>query len=237
MKKITLALAISSVALFAGKDVTPVTTPAVDVPTPAPAKISNNGVALKIGTLGVGLDYEHFFNKKFALRTNINYFKYTKNHKNIGDVNYDAKLTLFSAGLLADYHPWASSFRLSTGIYYNGNKLKGTARPTSGTVTYGGQTYNSNDISWVKAKVDFRKVAPYLGIGWSSVESNGWHFSADIGVLFVGKPKIYTKAYSSNPIIQAQLNNDVNTEKQKIYKDVKKYKYWPVISIGIEKKF
>ncbi len=243
MKKIIALAVVTSALTFAGKNVIPAPSEPVAV-TPPPAmedKLTSHGIGLKIGTLGVGVDIEHYFSKKHALRFNPNYFKYTKDNKEIGDVSYDAKLTLKNVGLLYDYHPWESSFRISLGAYYNGNKLTGTARP-SGSVTFGGKTYNPGEIGRVEAKVDFKKVAPYLGIGWSSPDKEGWHFIGDIGVMYVGSPKIWTKAYASKTLpnynqIQADLDNRVETEKQKIYNDVKKYKWWPVISIGIQKKF
>ena len=235
MKRVILsALAISSIA-FAGKNVAPVAVPPVSVPSVAPAAISSNGVALKVGTLGVGVDFEHMFNQKFGMRLNVNGFKLNKT-KTYDEIKYKAKLKLLSAGLLADYHPWGSMFRVSGGVYYNNNKITGTARPT-GTVTYGGKTYNVGEIGRIDAKIDFKKVAPYLGIGWSSTESSGWHFTTDIGVMYVGKPRVNLKAHANDPTIQNDLDSRTADEEAKVYKDVKKYKWWPVISIGIERKF
>ncbi len=78
MKRVILsALAISSIA-FAGKNVAPVAVPPVSVPSVAPAAISSNGVALKVGTLGVGVDIEHMYNQKFGMRLNVNGFKLNK---------------------------------------------------------------------------------------------------------------------------------------------------------------
>ena len=241
MKKVALSLALSSVALFAGKNVVVADVPPVDVPTQKTiANDVSNGVALKLGTLGVGVDYEHFFTDKFALRGNINYFKYTKD-KTIKDVPFHGKLTLFTAGILADYHPWASSFRVSGGVYYNGNKFSVTGKQTR-NIKLGNTNYDAGSIT-LSGKIDFKKVAPYLGIGWSSTEVNGWHFTADIGVMYHGKPKVKLNGklksnYSGNNVYtQAQLDADVKAKENEIYNKIKKYKFYPVISIGIEKKF
>ena len=235
MNKVILsALAISSIA-FAGKNVAPVAVPPVSVPAVAPAAVSSNGVALKVGTLGVGVDVEHMFNQKFGMRFNVNGLNLTKT-KTYDNIKYKAKLKLLSAGLLADYHPWGSMFRVSGGVYYNGNKITGTAKP-AGSVTYGGKTYAIGQIGKIDAKIDFKKVAPYLGIGWSSTESSGWHFTTDIGVMYVGKPKVNLKAHANNSALQNDLDNHTASEEAKVYKDVKKYKWWPVVSIGIERKF
>jgi hypothetical protein len=240
MKKYIALATITSAFLFAGKNVVPTSSEPIPITNPAPAMQNSisHSIDFKIGTLGAGFDLEHMFSKKNALRFNFNYFKYTKDNKDIGDVKYNAKLKLLTAGLLYDYHPWEGSFRVSIGAYYNKNKLTGSAKPArEQTVTYGGKTYSGNAIDHIDAKIDFKKFAPYVGIGWSSTQSHGWHFVADIGVLYVGSPKIYSKAYATNPAIQTDLDNHVEKERQKIYKDVKKFKWWPVISIGIQKKF
>ena len=237
MKKIALSLALCSVVLFAGKNVVVADVPPASVPQVVNNTISN-GVALKLGTLGVGADFEHFFNNKFALRANVNYFKYTKD-KTIKDVPFHGKFTLFTAGVLADYHPWESAFRVSSGLYYNGNKFTVSAKQNQ-SITINGHRYNAGDIS-MNGKIDFNKVAPYLGIGWSSTEVNGWHFTADIGVMYHGKPKVHLqgKISSTNTsgYTQSDLNRDVKAKENEIYNKIKKYKYYPVISIGIEKKF
>ncbi len=233
MKKIFLAFCCSTF-LFAGKNVVPAAAEPVNVPTPAPAMpISSHAIDLKIGTLGVGMDIEHMFNKKFGVRFNINGGQITR-HKTYDDIYYDAKLKLFSAGILADYHPWGGIFRITTGLYYNRNKITATATPT-GSVEIGNETFTN--VVDVDAKIEFNKLAPYIGIGWSSVEHNGWHFVADIGVMYSGRPKVHIKATSSDPTIQSQLDSQARIEEQNVYNDVKKYKFWPVISIGIQKRF
>ncbi len=251
MRKIIILALTASVALFAGKNVIPAPSEAVPVPAEvpeAPAVLNSNGLSLKIGTLGVGVDYEHFFNKKHALRFNPNYFKYTKNNKEIKGITYDAKLTLKSAGIIYDYHPWEGAFRLSLGAYYDGNKLDATAYKKSGqTVTFGNKTYEIQGSATIDATVDFKKFAPYVGIGWSSPEKTGWHLTADIGVMYVGSPKVSYTATGNyvDPITgnTVDITNDptfkanIEKEKNEIYDKMKKYKWYPVLSIGITKKF
>lgn len=237
MKKLSFIVA-TTISLMAGKNVAPVVSTPTPVPAPAPAPIlSSDAIDLKLSTLGVGVDYEHMFNKKFGLRFNINGFRLTKN-KVYDDIKYHAKLKLFSAGILADYHPWGGIFRISTGAYYNKNKITGTAKPNK-SVTIGNTIYTPDQIGQVNAKIDFKKFAPYLGIGWSSVEHDGWHFVADIGVMFSGKPRVHIKAKAKPAFssLQSQLDQDAKKEERNVYHDVKKYKFWPVIAIGIQKRF
>jgi hypothetical protein len=267
MKKMLLATAFTTVALLAGKDVIPAVSEPAPVVDSAPATtlpnltqrdyLTSHGLGLKVGTLGVGVDFEHFFNKKHALRINPNYLKITRDDEDIEGINYDAELKLQNAGLIYDYHPWGTAFRVSTGIYYNGNKLTATARPQNlGEEIFdiGGQEYKFEGNAEIDAKVDFKKVAPYVGIGWSSAEKNGWHIIADIGVMYVGSPKvsyninknsgtIYQKDNNGNwnPIADIENNQEIKTaidkEAAEIKDEMKDYKWWPVLTIGIQKKF
>jgi len=235
VKKSIFILGMSSVLLFAGKNVELSSVAPVDV-NPAPA-VSSNALALKVGTLGVGVDIEHMFNKKFGMRFNLNGLKITKD-KSIKGIEYNLTAKLLTAGLLADYHPWESNFRLSAGLYYDGNKFTGCAKPTlSKDIKLGDKTYTVSDDIRVSAKIDWKKFAPYAGIGWSSTEVDGWHFSADIGVMYIGKPKVNINAISGGVVPQSELDTESRKQEIKTYNEIKKYKFYPVVMLGVQKKF
>ncbi len=63
-----------------------------------------------------------------------------------------------------DYHIIKnSSFRVTTGLIFNGNEITGTARG-NGTIEIGGQPFNTNDLPSVDAEIDIHNdIAPYLG--------------------------------------------------------------------------
>jgi len=233
MKKVMLiASVLATSSLFAGKNVIPATAEPINVPTPQVPALENEtlyNANLKIGTLGVGVDISRAINPNLAIRLNlVNYFKYNKKKK-IGQVNYDAHLKLLSAGLLLDYFPSdTSTFRITTGAYYNKNKLYGTATSTT-NIKIGNTTYPY--VAKVDTEITFKKFAPYLGIGWGNKPSkNSWQFSFDLGVMYQGSPKVSLSAPGVNP-------SDIVAEEAKINKDVKKYKWYPVVSIGISKSF
>jgi hypothetical protein len=240
MKKVIALAVVASGVLFAGKNVELAPVAPIDI-TPATPSIlsgvSSNGVALKVGTLGIGVDVEHMFNKKHGLRLNVNGIKVSKS-KSIEGIDYDLDLKLFTAGLLYDYYPNESAFRLSAGVYYNGNKIEGHAQPSiSRSITIGDKTYTASDKVKVYSKIDFKKVAPYLGIGWSSTELNGWHFTADIGVMYHGKPKAKLKATTKNVAAQPLLDIEAAKEQKQLQDKVEDYKFYPVIMVGIQRKF
>jgi hypothetical protein len=103
-------------------------------------------------------------------------------------VEYDFKLKLATVDALLDYHPFGSSFRLSGGVIHNGNSIDVNARPNAnGSYTINGRNYSAASVGQMKGDVEFRKVAPYLGIGWgNAVQTTGWGFGMDLGVAFQG---------------------------------------------------
>ena len=208
----------------------------------AEGNIPSYNTALKVGTFGAGIDVSRMLNEKVALRANINGLRINRN-EDLDDISYDATLSLLTVGVLADYYPFETSFRLSGGLYYNGNKLEGTARPASGeTIDLGDNNYiGVNQIGRVDAKIDFNKVAPYLGVGWGNKPSSGgWGFTFDLGVMYQGSPEVYANAVPNASLSQSDKDKiaaDVEKERKKIEDDASSYKWYPVLMLGVNYTF
>ena len=241
MKKLLLAgiTFLSASSIYAGGDIVPVE-PVVDTHTEM--ENSTYNVAIKAGTLGVGLDISHMFTDNFGLRANINGLKFNDT-RDVSDINYDADLHLFTAGLLADYYPFENNFRLSAGVYYNDNHADGTFVPASGTsFDFGDHTYTSAEIGKIDSGAYYDdNIAPYIGIGWGDKSSSdGWGFTLDIGALYQGSTKVYANPAINSSLpapIRNQINQDIEKERAQIEDDIKDYKWYPVIMIGINYSF
>jgi hypothetical protein len=225
--------------LYAGGDIIP-TEPVID--TPIIADSTNYNVALKGGTLGAGLDISHMISNSFAIRANINGLSYNDT-RDISDIDYDTDLNLLTVGLLGDYYPFENNFRLSAGVYYNDNHAEGTYTPTAGSsFEFGGNTYTSSQIGKIDTSADYDDtVAPYIGIGWGNKSnSSGWGFTFDVGALYQGSTQVHTDP-TINPnlptAIKNQIKADIEIERQEIEDDIKDYKWYPVIMIGINYSF
>lgn len=201
---------------------------------PPPAESRRSGIALtgKLGTLGYGVELGLGSSDKFSTRIGLNSFT-RKYNADSGKVNYDFKLQLQTASLLADWYPFAGSFRTSGGVLYNNNKISLTAKPTNGNYVINGVSYTDTQIGTLQATLTFNKVAPYFGIGWGNpvAKDKGWGMTSDLGVLFQGKPKVdmTVTCASSCPQLQA----DAAAENTKLQNDLSNFKFWPVASVGI----
>lgn len=200
-----------------------------------PRRKFGTGVAGKIGTLGYGGELAvSISDNRLTARFGVNTFTY-KYNANSSSINYDFKLQLENASVLADWYPFSGSFRTSIGVLYNNNEINLVANPTGGFYTIGSGTYSTSDIKSLTAKVTFRPLAPYLGMGWGNpvAKNKGWGMVTDIGVLFQGSPVIDLVATCNPSAACTSLQANAEIENARLQNDLKKFKYWPVASIGI----
>jgi len=192
------------------------------------AALADTTAAAKVSTLGAGLDVAFSMTESIDARIGFNTFNYNTNKTSNG-TSYSGQLSLGSLEALADWHPWAGSFRVTGGLMYNNNKFSMTAQPAGGNVTVGGVVYTAAQAGTVAANVDFKKVVPYLGIGWGSApKDSGFSFAADLGILFQGTPNARVTATGAAVTAAAlsRANADLNAS-------LKNFQYYPVASVGI----
>lgn len=194
---------------------------------------------LDLGTTGLGLHLSTPLSAKLNGRLGLNVANYSYDG-NTSDLEYDFKLKLKTVDALIDYHPFDGVFRITGGVVYNGTKIDARAKPNGGTYTVNGRAYDAALVGDLSGKIDFRKAAPYLGIGWgNALKAEGWSVGADLGVSFQGSPK--TQLASNNctapALICTQLANDVAAENAELADEVKDFKLYPVIRVGISYRF
>jgi hypothetical protein len=193
-------------------------------------------VGARVGTTGVGLDFIYPASSSLSIR--LSGATYNKSYDTTSaNVQYNGKLKLNTIGLLADYFPGEGSFRFTAGLIKNNNKFELTGQAVGGSYTINNTTYTAAQAGSVTGTVDFPSTAPYLGIGWGAKIDNksNIHFIADIGIMFQGSPKANVTATgaAANPA----LASDVNAAQDKLRDDVKNYRYYPVLGVGIAMSF
>ncbi|WP_148227747.1 hypothetical protein [Desulfarculus baarsii] len=104
----------------------------------------------------------------------------------VDDVNYEFDAKLHTAGLLLNAHPFANGFRLSGGVIINSHDFSGSASPSASKIyNIGGTSYTGAQLGRVETDASFNTLAPYGGLGFSNVFSDGGHcvFAFDLGVI------------------------------------------------------
>jgi hypothetical protein len=202
------------------------------------------GITADLGTTGVGahlvVPMANHLNGRFGL----NYLKHDFTTKS-GSIDYDLKGKLQTFDVLFDWYlREGSSFRLTGGIVYNGSRFDARANPGRlGGLTVNGVQYTAADIGVLNGKVDFRKAAPYLGIGWGNAlapqRASGWSLNADVGAFYQGKARVSlaSSGCTTSQAVCDRLAADVASERARLSDDASSYKIYPVLRASIAYRF
>lgn len=200
----------------------------------APGGGADAAVALRFGTLGIGIEVNKLLTDHVGARIGANYFKLSTS-KTQTNITYDAQMKLQAFSALLDFYPGSrGSFHLTGGLMTDPLKVTGTGRPTAaGTFTLNGTTYTSAQVGTLTGEAKFPGVGPYLGLGFGSPagEGSGLRFLFDAGVV-IGKAKVGLSATgaAADPTLAANLQ----AEAAKAQRDVDKYaKLYPVLGFGL----
>lgn len=187
-----------------------------------------------LGTQGIGAGVSIPLTERSAMRLELNGLSISNDFSEDG-ISYEGKLKNTSVSALYDWHfSPASSFRATVGLVFNdgGIHARGTST-AAGTYTVGGTTVAAGSGEYVDADAEFRKISPYIGIGWSKVANErGFSFFGDIGA-FYAKPQT---RLTLSPVLGAAVNaadpNAVERENEKIQDRFDSLKWYPVLRIG-----
>jgi hypothetical protein len=200
------------------------------------------GVTADVGTTGVGfhvvVPMETYLNGRFG----ANYFKHDFDKTSNG-VNYDVKGKLQTVDILFDWYlNEGSNFHLTGGLVYNGNKFNVHAKPNgAGVFTINGNTYTAADVGVLSGRLDYRKAAPYLGIGWGNAlaQASRWNVNTDLGVFYQGNPNVQLASIgcTTSMTVCTTLAKDVAVARQNLRDDSDSFKFYPVVRVSIGYRF
>jgi len=200
-------------------------------------------VSADIGTTGVGaylsVPMETTVNGRFGIHA-----MERSQDQRAADVNYDTKASLRTIDILFDWFALEGSpFRLSAGVIYNGNKLAATARPgANGAYTINGKPYTAAEVGTLEGLIEFRRAAPYFGIGWGNplaISRKKWHLMGDLGVIVQGpaKVKLVSLGCTTSQTVCRSLAQDVAAERARFADEIDFTKIYPVLRIGAAYRF
>jgi hypothetical protein len=189
----------------------------------------------KVGTLGIGADLSRsIVPRVLNLRVGASFFSYSTDITET-DIDYAAKLKLGAVPIALDVFPFKNWFRLGGGVVFNLNQVEGTGQPKSGLIEIGDSQYTPQDIGQVNGKVKFNRAAPYFGLGFNNPIKRFGHvgFFADLGLLYHGTPKPSLTTTKTVPGLQTEIDKEL----QKMNQDLKDFKIFPVLQLGLSYRF
>lgn len=200
------------------------------------------GVTADLGTTGAGFHVVVPMERTLNGRFGANYLSHEFDKTSHG-VDYNLKGKLQTYDVLFDWYAIeGSSFRLTGGVVYNGNKFDARGNPNGlGKFTLNGKTYSASDVGILTGRIDYRKAAPYVGIGWGNAlaPASRWSVNADVGAFYQGNPNVTLASVgcAAAKTVCTALINDVAAEELRLSKDADKLKFYPVLRLSIGYRF
>jgi hypothetical protein len=187
-------------------------------------------VYVKAGLNGGIVGYAQPLSTSFGLRVDLASVGEVQEQRSNNGIQYDAKLKLNRAALLADWFPLESGFRITAGVTSNQYQLDLQASGAGGTLTIGGTTYTTSAADGLLVNVRFPTTSPYLGLGWGHQVSKGLRFSADLGAM-VGRATLTSAV--SGPLAQRVSQADLDAELASWRNTVARVRAFPQLSLGL----
>ena len=200
------------------------------------------------GTTGIGLHVTAPLSSDHGLygRLGVSYLDHYNFSKSTTRIAYQLSASLRTVDALLDWHPLQGGFRFTGGAMYNRNRLDATGAPNRvATFSFDNATYSTAQVGKVIGKIDFATFAPYLGIGWSNINvaERGWSVSTDLGVMYQGAPKTKlaigdcTLPGNFCNILVRILEPTVAGETRRLNDELKEYRFFPVVRVGLNYRF
>jgi hypothetical protein len=187
-------------------------------------------VYVKAGLPGGIVGYAQPIGSHFGLRVDLATVGEVQEQRQSNGIQYDAKLKLNRAALLADWFPLAGGFRVTGGVTTNQYRLDMQASGAGGTLTIGNTRYTTTSADELLVNVRFPTTTPYVGFGWGHQVATGLRFSADVGAMF-GRASLSSSV--NGPLAQRVTQADLDAELASFRNSVAKVRAVPQISLGL----
>ena len=188
------------------------------------------GIAIHVGTLGVGADIATSFGSRIGIRTGFNFFP-TDIDATVSDIPYQIDLASPTFTAMLDLY-LLGPIRLSGGAVYTTDDIV-LAGEITGDVEINGTIYSPAEIGILTGTVLTKELSPYAGIGLGNPAGRSRiGFFLDLGVAFHGTPGFTLTAVGGSANNLPQFQSDLAAEEQSIQDELVNITVYPVVAIG-----
>ena len=192
------------------------------------------GIGLKAGTLGVGVEGRWRALPWLDVRLGANSFEHDDTGLQAG-ISYDAIFQLETAYATGNIRFPLSPFRVTAGVFSNGNEFSMTSNDISDSYVIGEEEFDAGDVGTLQSVTSFDSVAPYVGVGYDFEVLGKVGMNLDFGVLLQGDPSVTLEATGladAPSDIRDRLQPALDAESIELEEEMSDFKAWPVISLG-----
>lgn len=200
----------------------------------APAAAEDHAVGVRVGLLGVGVEYAHRLSDRISVRGGVNGsgLDYDATESGI-DYRFDLDFDSIAAGV--DVYPLKGAFRVSAGLLRNDSSLSATSTATD-SVTVGDREYPPEDIGTLRGSVGFGNTAPYVGVGWDWLREKKLGMALELGFVKQGSPDVSLTA--DGPIADdPAFAEDLAAERAELESSLDKLDLYPYLMLGLVVRF
>lgn len=174
-----------------------------------------------LSTLGLYAAPVYEMNENIDMRVPL-YFG-SQNYKSTeGGATIDGKVTSESVGIMLDYFPSGSGFRISGGLTAGGYKFDAS----TDSLEFDGTTYTSDFDLNIKQD---KNILPVIALGYTRpVGQSGWQIMAEAGARFTH----LTATLSGQNALAAADQDAFETDFDEFNDELSKNKFIPFITIG-----
>ena len=210
---------------------------AVACPMAGPASAQDIGGGLRLTTPDISLELQPLVTERFGIRGLVTggsvWYDWDESW-----LGYDGRSRLGTGFLLADWHPYATGFRLSGGLAYSNQRFAGAAGLGAGTININGTHYSSAQVGPLDGRVSLSRASPYLGVGWGLTPRtrSRLYFSADVGVTYQ-RPSTMLIGHCGPALSASLCAHDIRAEEAELRDAADDPRLYPVISVGFGLRF
>ncbi len=130
-------------------------------------------------------------------------------------------------GLIGDYRPNGSRYRISAGLVIGNDSIVNVSRNNGPTIRIGNNLYPTSQVGTVTTRVNFAHPSPYLGVGTGTGLIRGFALALDAGIL------IHNGTATSSST--GTLTNDpaFRTDLTRLQSELRTHLIVPVVSVGL----
>lgn len=199
-------------------------------------------LALRLGSTGVGAELLWPVADRLDLRAYAGGLSWDRGEQTLAGVGYARSDRLLGAGILADWHPWGGSLRLSAGLVLNGNEATLDSRCQPSCVVGGSVLVPAVSAdARINGSLDYGQGASYGSLGWVwAPPASRWFASLELGLLMQYKPASsltasgsFVDQASGQSLSEAERDARVAAEQAELDASLASEDVYPVLSFSL----